>query len=94
MEHRLIVSYDISNDALRTKIHHFLKQYGINSQKSVFEMIVSEWDFRKIMDFLQSKVPLDEKDSVRIYELCPPCTRKISKLGEGLELNPLDFEII
>ena len=94
MERQLIITYDISNDKLRTGVHKFLRQYGVNSQKSVFEMIVDDVEYRKILDFLDGCLPRDENDSVRIYHLCKPCARHISRLGDGLDLNVLAFEII
>ena len=94
MERQLIISYDISNDKLRTGVHKFLRQYGVNSQKSVFEMIVDDVEYRKILDFLDGCLPHDENDSARIYHLCKPCARHISRLGDGLDLNVLAFEII
>jgi len=93
MDHRLVVTYDISNDKLRVNIHKFLKNYGINSQKSVFEMIVSDPEYEKIFKFLNKKTIAD-KDTVRIYEVCRNCIRTAHRLGEGLDLNLLDFEII
>ncbi|MGK5091142.1 CRISPR-associated endonuclease Cas2 [Deltaproteobacteria bacterium TL4] len=94
MDHRLIITYDITDDKIRTLIHKYLRNYGINSQKSVFEMIVNDNEMRKIIDFLIELLPHDPKDTVRIYEICKPCTRHISRLGEGIDLNPFAYEII
>lgn len=94
MEHRLVITYDVTDDKLRTGIHKFLRQYGINSQKSVFEMDVDDVEYRKILDFLDDSLPRDENDSARIYHLCKSCVRHISRLGDGLDLNALAYEII
>ncbi|MBF0240241.1 MAG: CRISPR-associated endonuclease Cas2 [SAR324 cluster bacterium] len=94
MDHQLVITYDITNDKLRTDIHKFLSNYGVNSQKSVFEMIVNDREMRVILDFLMEHIPLDPGDSARIYELCKTCVRHISRLGEGLDINPFVYEII
>ena len=57
-------------------------------------MIVDDVEYRKILDFLDGCLPRDENDSARIYHLCKPCARHISRLGDGLDLNVLAFEII
>jgi len=94
MEYQVIITYDITNNKLRTKIHKFLANYGINSQRSVFEMIINEQDFRKILKFLNTWIPKDPNDSVRIYELCHPCRRHITRVGNGIDLEILKFQII
>ena len=35
------------------QVHRFLSDYGINSQKSVFEMIVTEPEYREVYGFLK-----------------------------------------
>ena len=93
MDHRLVITYDISDDKLRVKIHRFLKNFGINSQKSVFEMLVSDKEFENIYEFI-SKQKTTENDSFRIYEVCKNCIRLTQRIGEGLDLNLLNYEII
>ena len=93
MDYRLLVTYDISDDLLRAEIHKFLKNYGINSQKSVFEMIINEIEYRRIHEYLK-KILREESNSVRIYELCRGCLKKTQVLGEGMSLNSLDYEVI
>ncbi len=93
MDYRLVITYDISNDKLRTQIHKLLKNYGIASQKSVFEMLVDEPQYREILESLAEKVTADG-DSVRIYELCRNCIRRAQRLGDGIDLNLLEFDII
>ncbi len=93
MEFRLVVTYDISDDKLRTRVHKFLRNYGINSQKSVFEMIVGETEYRKVLEFLRERIH-EGNDSARVYQLCRGCLRKAHILGEGLSLNTLAYEII
>ena len=93
-EHRLVITYDITDNKLRTRIHKFLSQYGVNSQKSVFEIIAGDIEVRKIVTFINDHVPQDENDTARIYDLCKSCQKNISCLGAGLELNRLDYQIV
>jgi len=93
MEYRLLITYDISDDLLRTKVHKFLRNYGINSQKSVFEMFLGKSEYRKVLIFLQKNIA-EDNDTVRIYELCRSCLRKSQIIGEGTQLNTLDCQVI
>ena len=93
MDHRLIVTYDLTDDKNRQQVHRFLSDYGINSQKSVFEMIVTEPEYREVYGFLKERIG-EPNDSIRIYEVCRSCLRRASKLGEGLSLNLSHFEIV
>ena len=93
MDYRLHITYDISDDLLRVKVHKFLRNYGVNSQKSVFEMLIGESEYRKVLSFLQKNIE-EESDSVRIYELCGSCLRNAQIVGEGSRLNTLDCQVI
>lgn len=94
MERRIVITYDITNDKLRTRVHRFLGNFGLNTQKSVFELIVNDIELRRIIQFLFSLLPDEPTDSARIYELCKPCGRKIFKIGEGVDLHQLEYQII
>lgn len=93
MDYRLIVTYDLTDDKNRQQVHRFLSDYGINSQKSVFEMIISEPEYGEVYAFLKERTE-EPNDSIRIYEVCRGCLRRASKLGEGLSLNLSHFEIV
>jgi CRISPR-associated protein Cas2 len=89
-----MLTYDITNDKLRTKIHRYLRNYGLNTQYSVFEMIVTDIELRKIVAYLSNVVPLDPGDNVRLYDICKSCSRNITKLGDGIDLHQLEYQII
>lgn len=94
MEQRLIVTYDISHDKTRNALHKFLSSLGVNSQRSVFEMKVAAKEKKELLAFLSNELALDAGDSVRVYQICASCERHVTRLGDGIDLNPFLFEII
>jgi CRISPR-associated protein Cas2 len=77
----IVISYDISEDKRRTKIHKVLKSYGQWMQFSVFECVdLSETEYAKLRSRL-AKMIKPETDSVRFYFLCACCQGKIERIG-------------
>ena len=73
----LIVSYDISNDKLRTRFAKFLKKFGYRLQYSVFEIKNSRRILNNVIaeinnDFEQE---CDESDSIIIFDLSEQCKK-------------------
>jgi len=72
---RILVSYDISNDKLRTKFMNELKKYGHRIQYSVFEIQNSD----RILKNLVLKInghfgkQFTQKDSVYIFRMSATC---------------------
>jgi CRISPR-associated protein Cas2 len=93
-ETQLLIFYDISNNKLRTTIHHFLRDYGLNSQKSLFEVQCSHAERENILRFLQKHTPPGPDDSIRVYEVCRRCLHKCECVGNspGLDFKP--YEIV
>ena len=79
----LIVSYDFSNDKVRTKFSRFLKKYGRRLQYSVFELKNSPRILQNVLKEVEYKYkPLfSSTDSVIIYKLCKSCVSKIKRYG-------------
>ncbi len=77
----LLVSYDISNDKLRTRFSKFLEKFGYRLQYSVFEIKNSE----RILENIETKIEsyfskkFEQSDSVIIFNLSKTC--KITKYG-------------
>ncbi len=77
----LLVSYDISNDKLRTRFSKFLSKFGHRLQYSLFEIKNSD----RILQNIQAKIEayfskkFEETDSIMIFELSQTC--KITKYG-------------
>lgn len=77
----LLISYDISDDKLRTKFSNFLKKYGYRLQYSVFEIKNSP----KYLENIQSQIATNfskhfsQRDNVMIFHMSKTC--KIKKYG-------------
>ena len=77
----LLISYDISNNKLRTKFSKFLLKYGYRKQYSVFEIKNSD----RILKNIQLAITNDfeptftQSDSVMIIETSETC--KIVRYG-------------
>ena len=77
----VLVSYDISDDKLRTKFSKFLGKFGYRLQYSVFKIENSDRLLNNITAEIENKFSkkFDEKDSVMIFKLSPSC--EIIKYG-------------
>ena len=75
----VVISYDISEDKRRTKIHKILKSYGQWMQYSVFECNLTDTQYAKLRSRL-GKV-IEPQDSIRFYFLCACCKDKIERIG-------------
>lgn len=77
----IIISYDISNDKLRTKFTKFIQKYGYRLQFSVFEIINSKRMLKNIMCEITNNFEkrFSQNDSVIIIETSETC--KITKWG-------------
>lgn len=77
----LVISYDISDDRRRTKVHKVLKSYGQWMQFSLFECHdLTEAQYAKLRSRLNRLIKLEE-DSVRFYFLCACCREKVERIG-------------
>lgn len=71
----VIVSYDISNDKLRTKFSKFLSQFGGRLQYSVFEIRNSDRILNNIITEIEGKFKkqFSQHDSVFIFKTSETC---------------------
>lgn len=76
----VVISYDISDDKRRTKIHSILKSYGQWMQYSVFECNLNATEYAKLRSRL-SKLIKPQEDSIRFYFLCSCCQAKVERIG-------------
>ena len=77
-----LVSYDIPDDRRRTRLAKLLKDYGGRVQYSVFECLLDQELFDKMVNRIEAVVT-ESEDSVRIYGLCANCERVIRVIGTG-----------
>ena len=77
----LLVSYDISNDKLRTRFSKFLSKFGHRLQYSVFEIRNSERVLQIITTQIESyfSKQFEQTDSVMIFKMSNTC--EITKYG-------------
>lgn len=77
----LIVSYDISNNKLRTQFSKFLSKFGYRLQYSIFEVRNSERVLANIEAEIQGsfETRFSDTDSIMIFNLSKQC--KITRYG-------------
>ena len=73
----LLVSYDISNDKVRTKFAKFLSKFGFRLQYSVFEIDNSETVLKNIETEIENiyVTSFTEEDSVIIFDMSATCKK-------------------
>jgi len=71
----IVVSYDISNDKLRTKFAKYLSRYGHRLQYSVFEIDNSPKIINNIVTDIKNNYGkrFEQTDSVIIFKLSSSC---------------------
>jgi len=88
-----IVTYDITDPKRLRRLHKFLKEMGIDTQKSVFECELDESELREIRHYCRDQLEL-ETDAVRIYRICSRCLAGAMIQGQGIRLAQLDYQIV
>jgi len=78
---RLAVTYDISEDKIRTRVFRILEKYGAWKQYSIFELEISAVQRVRLEDEIRGMIK--KGDRVRIYQLCDRCVKNIVDLGES-----------
>jgi CRISPR-associated protein Cas2 len=63
----IIVAYDISNDKQRNKLAKALLEFGIRTQKSLFECMVNEKELQSIKKIINKYS--EPEDFVTVYEI-------------------------
>jgi CRISPR-associated protein Cas2 len=75
----IVVSYDISHDRRRTRLHRELKNFGTRVQYSVFECALDDKDFLRLQAVVKGVIRRD--DQVRYYRLCERCEQQVVAIG-------------
>ena len=80
-EKMIIISYDISDDKLRTKFSKYLQKFGHRIQYSVFEIDNSRKVLNNIMLGIEHNFEkkFGQSDSIIIFDLSASC--KITRYG-------------
>ncbi|MCX5855750.1 MAG: CRISPR-associated endonuclease Cas2 [Deltaproteobacteria bacterium] len=88
-----LITYDITEPKRLNNLRRFLKEFGLRTQKSVFECDIDDVAIRRIRAYCRDNLDLD-KDSVRIYRICNRCINKVGISGLGLKVTQLDYMIV
>ena len=76
-----IISYDITSNKLRRKIAKELENYGIRVQYSVFECNLDKTRYKEIYSKLLRLMDGVEEGSIRCYEICQNCQKRVNVIG-------------
>lgn len=79
----LIVSYDISDNKLRTKFAKVLSEHGRRLQYSVFEIKNTDKILNLLLLTIEKKFAkqFDITDSIVIFTVCEACLKKTIRYG-------------
>lgn len=89
---RIIVAYDIVSNRRRLKMHKFLRELGLNTQKSVFECEVEPGELAALRRYAATRLNLKE-DRLNIYHLCAHCASRAEVQGLGIEVVQLEYQV-
>jgi CRISPR-associated protein Cas2 len=78
----IVVTYDIPDNKRRTRLHKALFRFGEPAQFSVFECIITEAQFDALRREVANVMEPTE-DSVRYYQVCDGCRRRLIALGQA-----------
>lgn len=88
-----LVTYDITDPKRLVKLHKFLKEFGLNTQKSVFECDIDNVALQRIRAYCRDNLDID-RDGVRIYKICNLCMEKVVISGRGIKVAQLDYMVV
>jgi CRISPR-associated protein Cas2 len=88
-----LVTYDITDPKRLKRLHKFMKEFGLNTQKSVFECDIDDEALKRIRKYCKERLDLDE-DSVRIYKICSRCINNVVLSGKGIKITQLDYMVV
>jgi len=79
----LIVSYDFSNDKMRTKFSKFLERYGRRIQYSVFEIRNSRRVLQNVLTEIEKRYApkFENTDSIIIIPITPADRKNVIRFG-------------
>lgn len=88
-----LITYDITEPKRLNNLRRFLKEFGLRTQKSVFECDIDEEAIRRIRSYCKTSLDLSS-DSVRIYRICSRCINRVIISGQGLKVIQLEYMIV
>jgi len=88
-----LVTYDITDPKRLNATRKFLKEFGLRTQKSVFECDIDDVAIKRIRSWCRDNLDI-AKDSVRIYRICNRCMDKVVISGTGLKVTQMDYMVV
>ncbi|MBA4395769.1 MAG: CRISPR-associated endonuclease Cas2 [Syntrophales bacterium] len=88
-----LVTYDITEPKRLNNMRKFLKEFGLRTQKSVFECDIDDIALKRIRAYCRDNLDMT-RDSVRIYKICTRCINKVVISGTGLKVTQMDYMIV
>ena len=88
----VVIAYDISSSKRRQRVFKILKEFGVHSQRSVFECDLTTDDIRKLVRSIEHLIDVD--DSLIACPLCRRCASEVRILGQGIPLVRKGWEVI
>lgn len=88
-----LITYDITEPKRLNNLRKFLKEFGLRTQKSVFECDIDDDALKLIRAYCRENLDI-ASDSVRIYKICNRCANKVVISGTGLKVTQLDYTIV
>jgi CRISPR-associated protein Cas2 len=78
---RYLVTNDIGNDRVRSRVSTVLESAGWHVQKSVFECVIDGDGLEQLTRRLKRELELGPGGNVRVYRLCASCLQASYGLG-------------
>ena len=82
-----VITYDVSDDRRRTRLHDTLLDFGSPVQYSVFECWLTGEQFKKMQARIR-KLIKPRNDHVRFYLLCAACAERVTTTQAGEITKP------
>jgi CRISPR-associated protein Cas2 len=79
---RVIVAYDIGDDARRLRVARMLLGIGIRSQRSVFDCDLSHEELTELVEKLEGHIDLSH-DVVQVFAQCSSCASSRIDVGQA-----------
>ena len=88
-----LITYDITDPKRLNNTRRFLKEFGLRTQKSVFECDIDDIALKRIRAYCRDSLDMAH-DSVRIYKICTRCINKVVISGTGLKVTQMNYMIV
>jgi len=83
---KYLLTYDISDDKIRTAVSRYILKYGERVQLSCFEIECSEEELKEMLFFIKSKID-NYSDSVFVFPISKNMEGAIIEIGIKRTVN-------